>query len=597
MERAGLYIEMYQISDSEDLPENLYVNDGGFEDDEEARVLAQPIVVGYVFGPKKMSTMGVVMAEASKTKLCTDAGFSSQTSVKSGRREDDYRKFLPSTKSSGLTQASLVSHEQHRQSLELSSHTIALEGSCQNATSSRCDKTDHDKKQAIVFTIGENSYKEGIGLQNIVRYFQSSCSSIADGSESTGTCTASTSGSHFTANTTRPISSSASSRIGSQHYQVRVSFVPLDPELPLEEQHGGKMDIILHKLTEDILCLSQLTLEHPQLKSQIAYSSFADIIRDGNLCINTNEQAALRRVHRLCQFQKDHPECCLVDNPVSVQTLMSRADIADTLKRCLRSVQSTSGIPVTSPNYAVIDAKVQRGTTHSIAGSIRDAKVSFPVIVKPLTAAGTKGSHALAVLMDASALDRIADKVPCLCQEYLNHDAFLYKVYVMGDLVSVHKRRSLPNLPKDRVSSYSYVDFDSQRPYPRLSEFGYAKTCEVPVTHSYHGEKRRRSLETEPLGGRHMPLRPVVSKEEVQPIVDALKAAFGLELFGFDVLVTSPRQADLLERHMLVVDVNYFPSYKEVPNFPALLAQYLTNRAIQSRQRIAGQANFKNFNS
>jgi hypothetical protein len=32
---------------------------------------ARPIVVGYAFGPKKMSTMGVVMAEASKAKLTT----------------------------------------------------------------------------------------------------------------------------------------------------------------------------------------------------------------------------------------------------------------------------------------------------------------------------------------------------------------------------------------------------------------------------------------------------------------------------------------------------------------------------------------------
>jgi hypothetical protein len=32
----------------------------------------RPIVVGYAFGPKKMSTMGVVMAEASKAKLSTN---------------------------------------------------------------------------------------------------------------------------------------------------------------------------------------------------------------------------------------------------------------------------------------------------------------------------------------------------------------------------------------------------------------------------------------------------------------------------------------------------------------------------------------------
>jgi inositol-1,3,4-trisphosphate 5/6-kinase/inositol-tetrakisphosphate 1-kinase len=90
----------------------------------------------------------------------------------------------------------------------------------------------------------------------------------------------------------------------------------------------------------------------------------------------------------------------------------------------------------------------------------------------------------------------------------------------------------------------------------------------------------------------------MVTAEEVMPVVDALKRAFGLELFGFDVLITksslsssdSPDSAgdtnnDGDDHVLMVVDVNYFPSYKEVPNFPSLLAKYLTDRAVQSRRR------------
>jgi Inositol 1,3,4-trisphosphate 5/6-kinase ATP-grasp domain len=89
-----------------------------------------------------------------------------------------------------------------------------------------------------------------------------------------------------------------------------------------------------------------------------------------------------------------------------------------------------------------------------------------------------------------------------------------------------------------------------------------------------------------------------VTALEVQPVVDALKRAFGLELFGFDILITSaspPPQSTssqvggLERRRMLVVDVNYFPSYKEVDNFPALLAKYLTDRAL-SRRPVPGRA-------
>jgi len=39
----------------------------------------RPILVGYAFGPKKMSTMGVVMAEASKTKVSANSSTSMGT--------------------------------------------------------------------------------------------------------------------------------------------------------------------------------------------------------------------------------------------------------------------------------------------------------------------------------------------------------------------------------------------------------------------------------------------------------------------------------------------------------------------------------------
>ena len=38
----------------------------------------------------------------------------------------------------------------------------------------------------------------------------------------------------------------------------------------------------------------------------------------------------------------------------------------------------------------------------------------------------------------------------------------------------------------------------------------------------------------------------------------------------------------MMKNEILVVDMNYFPGYKEVTNFPSLLAQYLTPKAVES---------------
>lgn len=313
------------------------------------------------------------------------------------------------------------------------------------------------------------------------------------------------------------------------------------------------MDIILHKLTEDILCMSQLSIGQGS-RSETSGSSLSQA-----------DKAAVRRVQRLSDFVREQPHCCLVDDPNRIQTVMSRSEIASKLHDCLQNVKTTSGMLVASPKYSVVELPSETSDTSVTAHIEQQLKgLSYPIIIKPLIAAGTKASHAMAVLMDPSGLGKMASKLPCLCQEFSNHDTTLYKVYVLGDYVSVHKRRSLPNLPLECASSrMDYVEFDSHRPYPRLSDFGFDEN-------SVEG-KRSKHLSQEKA-------EAPVTKDEVMPVVNALKKAFGLELFGFDVLLVSNQHT------MLVVDVNYFPSYKEVQNFPSLLAKYLTDRAIQSRR-------------
>jgi inositol-1,3,4-trisphosphate 5/6-kinase/inositol-tetrakisphosphate 1-kinase len=271
-------------------------------------------------------------------------------------------------------------------------------------------------------------------------------------------------------------------------------------------------------------------------------------------------------------------------------------------------------------NHHDDDTGTRTTTAQDIRNAVQEAQLSFPIIVKPLTAAGTKASHSMAVVMHPSGLEQITDRVPCLLQEYVNHNSVLYKVYVLGDFVSVHKRRSLPNLPTTNTSSNTtttataVVEFDSQRPYPRLRDFGYLEDCcniinnnnnnnvgptnEGPgttsITLSPEGKNAGGFVDTTttatPAAAANAKSSTIVTAEEVRPIVNSLKTAFGLEIFGFDVLITDNDE-------MLVVDVNYFPSYKEVPNFPALLAKYLTGKAIARRLEQRNNLNHSNRNN
>lgn len=454
-----------------DLEESLDNDDDDDEDDDspdtyENLVPQTPIVVGYAFGPKKMSTMSAVMEKASLWD--------------------------------------------QREATLLSPHL-----------------PQQQQQQHVVFTVGDSDL--GLILGRLA----------ASSDESMGTCTAS----HASSSTTAGRSRQAPWRL------PPITFVPMEPEEEEEDLmtratgNEGPLSlttchIILHKLTEDILCTSLLAQQHQILRDlRRVPASMLPM-----LPLTPTEHAAVRRVHRLCH---PPPNCLVLDDPVRVQILLNRADICQTLTQCLAMLPR-----VQCPASTVVTDTERCQQQHGL---------QFPVILKPLIAAGTQVSHHMAILFADSPLpEPHAADTSWLAQEYRNHGSVLYKVYVLGDHVSVHPRRSLPDLPATGGNS---LWFDSQRPYPRPVDFGLPSS--TGANHS-----------------KHVPLPPL-TVQRVQPIAAALKEAFQLELFGFDVILeVNPDTDDDDEPMLWVVDVNYFPSYKEVPQFPALLAQFLTQRVL-----------------
>ena len=96
------------------------------------------------------------------------------------------------------------------------------------------------------------------------------------------------------------------------------------------------------------------------------------------------------------------------------------------------------------------------------------------------------------------------------------------------------------------------VEFDSQRPYPRLSDFGVVwPNCRATAATVVENHPSKQPIIAESTTSTMnnkaattpVPLPPptklAVTAEEVQPIAAALKQAFGLELFGFDIIIAS----------------------------------------------------------
>jgi len=604
------------------------------------------ILVGYAFGPKKMSTMQIVMAEASKALSIVMSDVYVLDSEDRWETMNERSQAVIGLKRSEIKGGS--------SGITLEGEESSLPSLISLSTKSSCGRSRISTPQKLTSSLGRWLYESSNSLysSSLSLGSASHCHSILKSSS-----TASQSSSIFSGFPATPLNNMT---------YKKISFVPLDLDSPLEEQHGGHFDVILHKLTEDILCISNKSVSnhdpntHTKSVNNIMYTH------------------AMKRVQTLNRYKRDHPSCCLVDHPDNIQALMSRSDIARILTKCLVSVTTASGWHVSSPRHFII--RPHHPLAASIAlNHIRESNFTYPLIAKPLTAAGTVKSHRMVVVLNAKGLERIP--TPCLVQEYANHDGMLYKVYVMGEKVWVFPRNSLPNLPvadgsKDCCDEeffnkdYSFVEFDSQKPYPKLSDFGIElrspafsqdkiakvfspiasidmvvnengrNTCTPPTIASKSTNSAKRANHTNsdldhtnyrscpstpstsvqandikrqklqqvpaefssfPTGGEKTipsPIRPQdhveqkhpmhvsISAEEIRPVATALGEAFGLSLFGFDILIAQSWNIETgaCEKKILVVDVNYFPSYKEVPNFPAKLAQYLSHRAIKGRR-------------
>lgn len=571
----------------------------------------RPILVGYAFGPKKMSTMSVVMAEASMAVSTVVTHFPPHlrnNPHNSGQgRKRKWKSSMSSTSTASCPSLAPSPYGdnscdgnqgqgQHNQSqgssevpcqpdadysLSYPQHNLpddVLSQASRNDLEVESIAQSIDIDDITTFTPSNSHANSAMPVPRITCIFPSSFHLPSKSSsvtlEDASLVTATTAS---TFNGASAISNASTTTDLPQHLQpMRVCFVPLDLDAPLDEQHGGKFDAILHKMTEDILCKSQLAASVASSTGSVVHKSLQEAAED------ESERQALKRIGRLWKYKQDHPACCLVDHPNNVQAVMNRADIANILTECLKGVSTKSGIPVRTPSYQVLNGGNSDDGTQLKSSDASDPrsqsylKNRYPLIVKPLTAAGTKQSHKMGVLLGRHGLDKVRNSGPSLLQEYSNHDGILFKVYVLGDKVWVFQRPSLPNLPTGEImegEGRGFVEFDSQRPYPSLDDFGYsanARSAKVSASSDSTAICARTKLDH------------IVTSAEIRPLAYTIRKAFGLELFGFDILVTRTENGS---KEMLVVDVNYFPSYKEVTNFPKMLAQYLAQCGIEGRLR------------
>ncbi|XP_068220563.1 inositol-tetrakisphosphate 1-kinase-like isoform X2 [Palaemon carinicauda] len=286
-----------------------------------------------------------------------------------------------------------------------------------------------------------------------------------------------------------------------------IKLVKLDMSSPLEDQ--GPFHMILHKVT----------------------ALYAQALSD--------DPKAVAAVKMLESYAANHPEVFIIDPLPGVRKLLLRQETYQLLQHTLKDEKD-----VFTPRFVLLPTSDLKANEVLL----KEAKITFPVVCKPLTAGGGREAHEMDVVFNQNGISDCA--VPCVAQSFINHGAVLYKLFVLGPVWFVVVRPSLKNFyagEQETVhfNSHHVSKADSQSPLNQLDPVDKAEDL------------------------------PKADPSVFNRIVSIVREALNMDLLGIDVVVESSTGK------YGIIDVNAFPSYDSVPNVMEHLVDLLVFRTTR----------------
>jgi len=264
--------------------------------------------------------------------------------------------------------------------------------------------------------------------------------------------------------------------------------------------------------------------------------------------------ALLKTLHGLESLET----ACMVVDPLSdVVRVLDRVQMATILDSACTAARKLA-LPVRSPAWTVVSSFPNDASCYKSSGS---GWPSLPFIVKPQVACGVDEAHHMALVLHPEGFPGLEVPTPAIVQEYVDHGGVVWKVYVLGEEVFISRRRSTPDVGSllQDVPTGMSMPADT----PACIEFHSLET--LPVSLPWI---RNKDEEKEKPRGSPGLMRP----EFLQALAGVMRHHTRLTLFGFDVIF------DFAAGEAVVVDINFFPSFRGIDEAPAALRATLHAR-------------------
>jgi inositol 1,3,4-trisphosphate 5/6-kinase len=230
------------------------------------------------------------------------------------------------------------------------------------------------------------------------------------------------------------------------------------------------------------------------------------------------DPVAIKNMTIVNKYILKYPKMHIIDPLKSIYVLINREKMYNML-----SILSKKSEFFSIPKYIIVNSYIDM---QLVISYILEKTISLPVIIKPIDAE----SHTMKIITHIDDIQLFEYINPIIFQEYINHDKQLYKAYVLNNEIFIFKRISLPNIIQNKYNPP--IEFNTQS---------------LPL-----------SINTDEI------INP-----QIQKIGHIIQDKIKLSIFGFDVIINSKNNT------YLVIDVNYFPSFKELNDFDMKMRLYI----------------------
>ncbi|XP_076247038.1 LOW QUALITY PROTEIN: inositol-tetrakisphosphate 1-kinase [Calliopsis andreniformis] len=262
------------------------------------------------------------------------------------------------------------------------------------------------------------------------------------------------------------------------------------------------------------------------LEPQGPFHVFIQKLTDKLAHAENGDQNAKAIMSRIQEYLCRHPEVIVIDPLDNIKILINRYKSYEMMQE---HVQFND---VFTPKFVEIKSK---STVENIS-LLKMANIKFPFLCKPLIAQGSSDAHKMMIIFNEQGLNDCLP--PCVAQEFINHNAIVYKIYIVGEHFHIVERPSFKNFYEEDCTALNTIFFNS-----------------LDIFKS--GSRPKWSI----LSEEDIPLTVKPKQETVEKIVKKITKLFGLLLIGVDVVI---------ENHTgkyAIIDVNVFPGYVGYPNF------------------------------